>query len=207
MVILADHDAWESALVLERSALEYYGRAAYFARHPDHAIWTVAVERLQVLIEKAASADERVALTIRLSEARRKHADLTPESRQSRGLIPFHQVRIADMIRDGLGNEGLQRYRAASLVLHGDLYASNLSRRRNKAVNAALLNAASGIVSMCDLMLSWHDKPPRGLTERAFQAEDETHRLARRYGDAFLIEAAFEPEDTVEQISAEAELG
>lgn len=202
MLILVKHDALSAALVLERSTLEYYGRAAYFAKHVDHAVWIVSVERIQAYLDRAASVEEHVELSHLLSDARRQHIDLAPESRQAQGLLPFHQVKIADMLREGLGADALRRYRAASVMLHGDPYAGTLARHRETAANAALLQAASGIVSMSNLMLSWLERPPRGLTERVLQAEDETNRLFQRYGDAYLVDGNFAPDDGDEELDA-----
>jgi hypothetical protein len=191
MVTLLNHDATGAVLVLERAAIEYYGRASYFMREPEHALWYAKVEHLQVLIEnEATTAEQRKALIHQISHARRKYAELTPEARGAAGKQPFNKVRISDMIRIGLGDDAARRYACASKVLHGDLYSSYLMVSRGpEAVNGAVLEAASGTVAFCNLMLTWLPRAPNGLTERVLLAEEETCRLGRRYGRAFLIEA------------------
>jgi hypothetical protein len=191
MVTLLNHDATGAILVLERAAIEYYGRASYFMREPEHALWYVKVEHLQVLIEnEATTPEQRKALIHEISHARRKYAELTPEARTAANKQPFNKVRISDMIRIGLGEEAAKRYASASKVLHGDLYSSFLLvSRAPEAVNGAVLEAASGIVAFCNLMLTWLPRAPNGLTERILDAEDETVRLGKRYGRAFLLEA------------------
>ncbi len=95
------------------------------------------------------------------------------------------------MIRIGLGEETARRYGSASLALHGDLYSSRvLGTRGVEAANAAVLEASSAIVAFCNLMLSWLPRPPKGLLERVLAAEEETARLAKRYGRAYLIAGA-----------------
>jgi hypothetical protein len=191
MVTLLNHDATGAILVLERAAIEYYGRASYFMREPEHALWYAKVEHLQVLIEnEATTSEQRTALIHEISHARRKYAELTPEARGAAGKQPFNKVRISDMIRIGLGDDAARRYASASKVLHGDLYSSYLMVSRGpEAVNGAVLEAASGIVAFCNLMLTWLPRAPNGLTERILLAEDETVRLGKRYGRAFLLEA------------------
>ena len=73
-------------------------------------------------------------------------------------------------------------------MLHGDLYSSRIiDSRGDEAMNGALLEAAAGIIAFCNLMLSWLPRPPEGLLERVLAAEEETARLAKRYGRAYLI--------------------
>ncbi len=189
MLVLLNHDAAAAVLILERATIEYYGRASYYMKEPDHALWAVEIDRLQVLIDNEMTTEQRRTALIRaITQARRRHAHVTPEARLAAGQVPFHKVRILDMIRIGLGDEAARRYGSASLVLHGDLYSSRIvGSRRAEAMNAAVLEAASGIVAFCNLMLSWLPRPPKGLLERVLAAEDETARLAKRYGRAYLI--------------------
>ena len=189
MFVLLNHGAVGAVLILERSTIEYYGRASYYMGQPDHALWTVEVEQLQGVIDNEKISDQRrVELVRAINAARRRRPQLTPEGRTAAGLPPFHQVKILDMIRIGLGEEAARRYGAASLVLHGDLYSSRLIGSRGaEAMNGALLEAASGLIAFCNQMLSWLPRPPEGLVERVQAAEDETARLAKRYGRAYLI--------------------
>lgn len=189
MLILLNHDAGGAVLILERSAIEYYSRASYYMKAPEHALWAVAIDRLQVLIDnEATTGAQRVALIRDITHARRQYPHLTPEARTAAGMEPFHKIRILDMIRIGLGEEAARRYGAASLVLHGDLYSSRLLHARGaEAVNGAVLEASSSIVAFCNLMLSWLPRAPKGLLERVLAAEEETARLAKRYARAFLI--------------------
>jgi len=189
MFVLLNHGAVGAVLILERSTIEYYGRASYYMNEPGHALWTVEVERLQGVIDnEKISEQKRIELVRAIAAARRRHADLAPEARIAAGLQPFHQVKILDMIRIGLGEDAARRYGAASLVLHGDLYSSRLIGSRGaEAMNGALLEAASGIVAFCNLMLSWLPRPPERLVERVLAAEEEIARLAKRYGRAYLI--------------------
>ena len=191
MLVLLNHDADGAVLILERATLEYYARASYYMKEPEHALWIVEIERLQVLIENETNAEQRERLIREIGHARRKYAHVTPEARQAAGKTPFHKVRILDMIRIGMGEEAADRYATASLVLHGDLYSRRIIGSRGaEAMNAAVLEAASGIVAFCNLMLAWLPRPPKGLVERVLAAEDETQRLAKRYGRAYLIAGA-----------------
>lgn len=189
MLILLNHDAAGAVLILERATLEYYGRASYFMKEPEHALWAVEIDRLQVLIENETTTEHQHTALIRaITQARRRYAHVTPEVRLASGRVPFHKVRVLDMIRIGLGEDAARRYGSASLVLHGDLYSSRImSSRGTEAMNAAVLEAASGIVAFCNLMLSLLPRPPKGLLERVLAAEEETARLAKRYGRAYLI--------------------
>ncbi len=192
MFVLLKHNAAGAVLILERSTIEYYGRASYYMKEPEHALWTVEVERLQVLIDNETTSDpQRTELIRQITHARRRYAHLTPEARLAAGLTPFHKVRTIDMIRMGLGEEAARRYGSASLVLHGDLYSARIiGSRRAEAMNAAMLEAASGIVAFCNLMLSWLPRQSEGLLARVLAAEEETARLARRHGRAYLIAEA-----------------
>jgi hypothetical protein len=189
MLVLLNHGASYAVLILERGTIEYYARASYYMKEPEHALWEVEIQRLQVLIENEATREpQRSALIRQINHARRMYAHLTPEARLAAGKEPFHKVRILDMVRIGLGEEAARRYGSASLVLHGDLYSSRIIGTRGaEAMNAAVLEAASGIVAFCNLMLSWLPRPPKGLLERVLAAEEETARLAKRYGRAYLI--------------------
>lgn len=189
MLILLNHNAAGAVLILERGTIEYYGRASYYMKEPEHALWTVEIDRLQVLIDNETTTEhQRTALIRQITQARHQYPHLTPEARLGAGKVPFHKVRILDMIRIGLGEEAARRYGSASLVLHGDLYSRRIIGSRGaEGMNAAVLEAASGIVAFCNLMLSWLPRPPKGLLERVLGAEEETARLAKRYGRAYFI--------------------
>lgn len=187
MTVLLKHGSTGGVLILERSTIEYYGRASYYLKEPQHALWTVLVERLQVLIDRAAG-EKRTALIREMNQARNDFAHLTPESRLAQGKLPFHKVKILDMIRRGLGDEAVQRYRSASLVLHGNLYSSELmGRLADEAMNGAVLEAASGLIAFSHLMLSWLARSPSSLAARLVATEEETARLAKRYERAYVI--------------------
>ena len=203
MLILLNHDAIGAVLILERASIEYYGRASYYMKEPDHAVWTVEIDRLQVLIENETITEhQRTTLIRRITAARRQFAHLTPEARLAEGKVPFHKVRVIDMIRIGLDEEAARRYGSASLVLHGDLYSSRIiGSRGSEAMNGAVLEATAGIIAFCNLMLSWLPRPSKGLVERVLAAEEETARLAKRYGSAYLIASDYSsgrPGDTTQ---------
>jgi hypothetical protein len=191
MLVLLNHGAAGAVLILERATIEYYGRASYYMKEPDHALWAVEIDRLQVLIDNETRVEQRTALIRQITYARREYAHVTPEARIAAGKVPFHRVRILDMIRIGLDEQAARRYGSASLVLHGDLYSSRImSSHGAEAMNAAMLEAASGIVAFCNLMLAWLPRAPKGLLERVLEAEEETARLSKRYGRAYLIASA-----------------
>jgi hypothetical protein len=144
MLVLLNHGADYAVLILERGTIEYYARASYYMKEPEHALWTVEVERLQVELDNERTAgQQRSALIRRIAQARRKYAHLTLEARLAAGKEPFHKVRILEMIRVGLGDEAAKRYGSASLALHGDLYTGRIVGTRGAAAaNAAVLEAA-----------------------------------------------------------------
>jgi hypothetical protein len=189
MLVLFNHGARGAVLILERATIEYHGRASYFVKEPEHAIWLVEVDRYQSRLENdELTADDRTALIREIAQARKRNAHLTPEARTAAGKEPFHKVRILDMIRIGLGEQFAQRYVASSVVLHGDLYTTEvLGAQPGQAMNAGAVEAAAGIVGFCNLMLSWLPREPKGLVERALAAEEDNAALAKRYGSAHLI--------------------
>jgi hypothetical protein len=189
MLVLLNHGARGAVLILERAAIEYYGRASYFSKEPEHAVWVAEVERLQIRLDNATMTGEERAATIReITEARTRNWRLSPDARIAEGKEPFYAVRIVDMIRIGLGEEAARRYNSASAALHGNLYTSDILKSRPaEAMNTAVLEAGSGIVAFCRLMLSWLHEAPAELQERTVAAEAETARLAKRYGRAYLI--------------------
>jgi hypothetical protein len=194
MLVLLNHGARGGVLILERAAIEYYGQASYFLKEPEHAVWAAEVERLQVRLDNETMTEEqRVSVIREIAQARIRNAQLSPEARIAAGKQPFHTIRIIDMIRSGLGEDAARRYSSASLALHGDLYTSDvLKSRAAEAMNGAVLEACSGIVAFCHLMLSWLPHPPKDLLERALASEAETARLAKRYERAYLVGAPLE---------------
>jgi hypothetical protein len=189
MLVLFNHGARGAVLILERATIEYYGRASYLVKEPEHALWLVEVDRLQARLDNdPATDDERTALARQIAQARKRNPHLTPEARVAAGKEPFHKMRIVDMIRIGVGEAMAQRYASASAVLHGDLYTTDiLGPQPAQALNAGVVEAASGVVAFCNLMLAWLPREPKGLTERVLIAEEETAALAARYGSAHLI--------------------
>lgn len=189
MIVLLDHDAAGAVLILERASIEYYGRASYYMREPDHAIWSVEIDWLQDVIDhERITEHRRTALIRQIAQARRRFPHVTPEGRLAASKTPFHKVGVLEMIRIGLDEEAARRYGEASLVLHGELYSSRIiGSRRCEAMNGAVLEATAGIIAFCNLMLSWLPRPSKGLVERVLAAEEETARLAKRHGRAYLI--------------------
>jgi hypothetical protein len=190
MNILLIHGARGAVLVLERATIEYYGRAKYFMEYPEHAVWAVEVERLQVRLDNdQMTEDQRTALVREIAQARKRNMMLTPEARIAAGKEPFHKVKILDMIRMALGEEAAKSYNAASLVLHGNLYSSDIFKADGaaEAMNGASLEASSGLIALANLMMTWLPRAPKGLLERLLAAEEETSRLSKRYSRAYLI--------------------
>jgi hypothetical protein len=195
MLVLLNHGARGAVLILERAAIEYYGRAKYFAKEPEHAVWVVEVERLQARLDTTTLTEEQRTASIReIAQARARNSQLSPDARIAAGKEPFYAIRILDMIRIGLGEEAARRYNSASSALHGNLYTSDvLKARPAEAMNGAVLEAGSGIVAFCRLMLSRLPHPPADLLERVDAADIETARLAKRYSRVHLIAASSEP--------------
>lgn len=192
MLTLLNHDAGGAVLILERASIEYYGRASYYMKEPDHAIWSVEIDWLQDLIDHETITEHRRTELIRqITQARHRFPHLTPEGRLCVGKTPFHKIGVLEMLRIGLDEEAVRRYGEASLVLHGELYSGRIiGSRCSEAMNGAVLEATAGIVAFCNLMLSWLPRPSKGLVERVLAAEEETARLAKRYGRAYLISGA-----------------
>jgi hypothetical protein len=192
ILMLLNHGARGAILILERATIEYYARANYFMKSPDHALWAAEVERRQsVLDNEILHEEERTALVREIAQVRKQYAHLTPEARTAAGNEPFHRVKIIDMIRIGMGEEAAQRYATSSLILHGDLYTTDiLGSQPTRAMNAAVVEAASGVVAFSNVLLSWLPREPKGLVDRVFAAEEETVKLAKRYGSAHLISNA-----------------
>ena len=127
MLVLLNHGADYAVLILERGTIEYYARASYYMKEPEHALWTVEVERLQVELDNEGTAGQQRSALIDGSRKRGGVcAHLTPEARLAAGKEPFHKVRILEMIRVGLGDEAAKMNGSASLALHGDLYTGRI---------------------------------------------------------------------------------
>jgi hypothetical protein len=190
MQLLLNHGARGAVLILERSTIEYYARGKYFMEDPEHAVWAVEVERLQVRLDNDPLTEEqRTAMIREIAQARKRNMMLTPEARQAAGKEPFHKIKIVDMIRMVMGEDAVKYYNAASLVLHGHVYSSDIFKAGGaaEAMNGAVLTASSGMIAFANLMLTWLPRPPKGLLERILDAEDEIARLSKRYAQTYLI--------------------
>ena len=73
MFVLLNHGAAFAVLILERGTIEYYARASYYMKEPEHALWEVEIQRLQVLIDNETTREpQRNALIRQIAHARRR---------------------------------------------------------------------------------------------------------------------------------------